>query len=111
MGRLGIVSLGKSESRSSKRALASCERRKQKRNLGLNADGIVSDLSLLMVSPVLSISIFLSAFLWSTIMVHSSSFPFDGSDQAKCTEADKAETKNFIYFYLGPIAILLWKTS
>ncbi|EIW65783.1 hypothetical protein TREMEDRAFT_35849 [Tremella mesenterica DSM 1558] len=21
------------------------------------------------------------------------------------------ETKNFIYFYLGPIAILLWKTS
>jgi hypothetical protein len=22
-----------------------------------------------------------------------------------------AETKNFIYFYLGPIAILLWKTS
>ncbi|TXT09110.1 hypothetical protein VHUM_02584 [Vanrija humicola] len=21
------------------------------------------------------------------------------------------ETKNFIYFYLGPIAVLLWKTS
>lgn len=22
-----------------------------------------------------------------------------------------AETQNFIYFYLGPISILLWKTS
>jgi len=25
--------------------------------------------------------------------------------------ADAAETKNFIYFYLGPTAVLLWKTS
>lgn len=26
-------------------------------------------------------------------------------------QADDSETKNFIYFYLGPTAILLWKTS
>lgn len=27
------------------------------------------------------------------------------------SKADNAETKNFIYFYIGQIAILLWKTS
>ena len=29
----------------------------------------------------------------------------------QAVQADDSETKNFIYFYLGPTAILLWKTS
>lgn len=28
----------------------------------------------------------------------------------KC-QLTRPETKNFIYFYIGPIAVLLWKTS
>lgn len=35
-------------------------------------------------------------------------YPLTGHQQLT---RDDAETKNFIYFYLGPIAILLWKTS